>query len=83
MTITDKTAAIFDQKARLVSQQMTTLFPVCHWAIYKGQIIFLIGTPDPSPERFRADKRYGILEYSFPGSRFFPLAAAISLTVTS
>ena len=57
MTITDKTAAIFDQKARLVSQQMTTLFPVCHWAIYKGQIIFLIGTPDPSPERFRADKR--------------------------
>lgn len=26
---------------------------------------------------------YGILEYSFPGSRVFPLAAAISLTVTS
>lgn len=57
MTITDRKSVLFDQKAQLISRQMTSLFPVCHWVIYQGHIVFLIGTSDPSTERFRTDQR--------------------------
>lgn len=57
MTVSDKNSVIFDQKAQLISRQMTMLFPVCHWVIYEGYIVFLIGTADPSTEEFRQNGR--------------------------
>jgi len=57
MTVSDRSSIIFDKKAELISQYMTMLFPVCHWVIYKGSIIFLIGTTDPSLVEFRGNDR--------------------------
>ncbi len=57
MTVYEHSMAIFDKKARLISQFMTVMFPVCHWVIYEGHLIFLIGTNDPSLRIFRENEQ--------------------------
>lgn len=57
MIICEHSTVIFDKKAQLISQFMTVMFPVCHWVIYEGYPVFLIGTNDPSLHIFRGNEQ--------------------------
>lgn len=57
MVVCEHSMVIFDKKAQLISQFMTMMFPVCHWVIYEGNLVFLIGTIEPSLNEFRGNER--------------------------
>lgn len=56
MIICEHSMVLFDKKAQLISQFMTMMFPVCHWVIYEGYLVFLIGTDEPSLNKFRCNE---------------------------
>ena len=47
MLISDFARNFFDGKAQLITSQLHRLFPSSHWAIYHGQIVFLLSSDTP------------------------------------
>lgn len=56
MTLSDVSSSLFDQKAQLVSRHMASLFSVCHWVVYNGYLVFLLGTEEASLELYRSNE---------------------------